>query len=499
MKKILFVILLLILSSILSYSQSIIWEREYDLGDQPTCLSLQPTIIDSVGNIVSVLDPGYSTCPTSDFFKYNTDGILISYKKYFIGQMLAPVSIVQTDSGYKFFCATNNYYDKYGSTSIPIILNTDKNGDTTYIEFPYKVNENKSYDSASFNVNLGNNNNTISFSDRFYNASIKHYIKVDSITSIGKDHLIISCYDTTGKIIWRKGVDTLNGGDLYYFFDLKLNRVNKLLILACKYIYSTYVNIQIIEIDTDGNITKKIEFPAKDRRFAPRGIEELDSGNYIVLGQYMDNPISHLLAIINDNGDIIKKVDLPEKNISVKFNGVKRTPRGYFYLIGNTYIDSSSVDHNLDTSKLLLYKVNSQLDLVSDYEWCEYITQNRTGIRQIHFLDKDNFVVIGYKDSFKFYIAKFKDSTLTNVSDNQKEQNFTLFPNPVSDYLNLSFSINFSTEIKIYNELGIPIYDKKVQDENNLKIDTRDYPTGVYFCQIIAGGYTETKKFLVVK
>ncbi|MGA2296261.1 MAG: T9SS type A sorting domain-containing protein [FCB group bacterium] len=97
------------------------------------------------------------------------------------------------------------------------------------------------------------------------------------------------------------------------------------------------------------------------------------------------------------------------------------------------------------------------------------------------------------------YRAKLNDFNIISVSENQQIEKFSIFPNPVSDYLNLSFLNNNSSEIKIYNELGIPVFEKKVQDENNLKIDTREYPPGVYFCQINAGSYVETKKFLVVK
>ncbi|MGA2296902.1 MAG: T9SS type A sorting domain-containing protein [FCB group bacterium] len=95
--------------------------------------------------------------------------------------------------------------------------------------------------------------------------------------------------------------------------------------------------------------------------------------------------------------------------------------------------------------------------------------------------------------------AKLSDFGITNVNDLSNEQNFSLFPNPVSDYLYLNIGNNNYTEIKIYNELGIPVFARTIQEINNLKIDTRDYSPGVYFCQIKAGSYTETRRFIVVK
>ena len=95
--------------------------------------------------------------------------------------------------------------------------------------------------------------------------------------------------------------------------------------------------------------------------------------------------------------------------------------------------------------------------------------------------------------------AKLSDFINLDIHENTTVKSLSLFPNPVSDYMELSFPNNISTEIKIYNELGIPVFEKKIQDENNLKIDTRDYAPGVYFCQIKAGRYVETKKFIVIK
>jgi len=90
------------------------------------------------------------------------------------------------------------------------------------------------------------------------------------------------------------------------------------------------------------------------------------------------------------------------------------------------------------------------------------------------------------------------------IENNLKTNEINTYPNPVSDYLNLNFGTNYSAEIKIYNGLCVPVFEKSiissgVTPDETLKIDTRDYPSGVYFCQIKAGCYTETKKFVVVR
>jgi ligand-binding sensor domain-containing protein len=130
------------------------------------------------------------------------------------------------------------------------------------------------------------------------------------------------------------------------------------------------------------------------------------------------------------------------------------------------------------------------------------INDSLTNLTIWYIATNDKYIFAGTQGGL--FRAKLSDFIKVDVSENQIEQNFSLFPNPVSDYLNLNFPKNNSTEIIIYNELGIPIFEKSflssgVTPDGTFKIDTRDYPPGVYFCQIKAGSYVETKKFIVIK
>ncbi|MFA6571947.1 MAG: YCF48-related protein [Bacteroidota bacterium] len=92
---------------------------------------------------------------------------------------------------------------------------------------------------------------------------------------------------------------------------------------------------------------------------------------------------------------------------------------------------------------------------------------------------------------------------ISAVSDTKTGNIFSIYPNPVSDFLNLTFGINYATnlQINIYNELSISVFSRNTQNENieNYKIDTKNLPSGVYFCQIKADSYSETKKFIVFR
>ena len=472
------VIILLMLISTICFSQSIIWEREYELSNFPLSLSLLPTIIDSDGNIITTVDPGAIPLMDSYFFKYDTSGNLLEYKKQFIGRMLIPVSFYETEIGYKVFCTTNNNFNK-NSSSLPIILNIFKNADSTGLEIPYDVMKEEQNDTVNLLINKGNNNNTISIFNKFYNTSARSTMKVDSITFQNKGHLIISCYDSSGKIVWRKGIDTLDIEDKYHFSDLKTIKSNKLIILLWKYINNKDYITQIIEVDTTGNITKKFELPYIDKNFIPVGIDEAESDSYVVVGRYSneDNSTGYLLTKMNNNNEIVKNTYLPKKNLGINYESIFKTPKGNYLILGNTLTDTS-LGFFLYKFKMLITQYNSELEYISDIEYHEYDHNRSSELRHIHFIDKSNFIAVGCKDIYKFYIAKFSDSSLTDVTESKLDGNeINIRPNPVTDFIYISTNDKSFCKIEIFSSLGL----KVIETENKNKLDVSNLNTGLYF------------------
>ena len=91
-------------------------------------------------------------------------------------------------------------------------------------------------------------------------------------------------------------------------------------------------------------------------------------------------------------------------------------------------------------------------------------------------------------------IAPPPSSTTNIISNNTK-----LFPNPVSENLNIAFkNINDDQNITITDVTGRTIYSEKVVS-NSIKVNTENYPAGIYFCKIIGGKTNETIKFTKIK
>ncbi len=103
----------------------------------------------------------------------------------------------------------------------------------------------------------------------------------------------------------------------------------------------------------------------------------------------------------------------------------------------------------------------------------------------------------GSQDSL--YLIKTNSDGTINTK-NYFEDDFTLsvFPNPCTDILNISFNENFTGIIKITNITGQIMINKNISNKNSETIDISDFPTGIYLCNIYneEGNIIQNKKII---
>lgn len=77
--------------------------------------------------------------------------------------------------------------------------------------------------------------------------------------------------------------------------------------------------------------------------------------------------------------------------------------------------------------------------------------------------------------------------------------NFSIFPNPVNKELNiLMTNWNAAQNLCLFNSLGQEIFKIKVFDNERLKINTENYPPGIYHLKInFNNGITSTKRIII--
>ena len=90
----------------------------------------------------------------------------------------------------------------------------------------------------------------------------------------------------------------------------------------------------------------------------------------------------------------------------------------------------------------------------------------------------------------------------TSVDENEVVQLFTLYPNPANEYVVANFTLldNVVPFITIVNSLGQQVKNVPVSGTagmNSVRINTSDFPAGIYFFNVISNNGTATKRFVV--
>lgn len=87
------------------------------------------------------------------------------------------------------------------------------------------------------------------------------------------------------------------------------------------------------------------------------------------------------------------------------------------------------------------------------------------------------------------------DSTNLNLQRQPSAENIGIFPNPISDYLNIKSTSNQKMRIQIIDLKGIKVYTSESKRDNK-RIDVSHLSSGIYLLQLTQNGSTTTKIFI---
>ncbi|NNL91397.1 MAG: T9SS type A sorting domain-containing protein [Saprospiraceae bacterium] len=96
----------------------------------------------------------------------------------------------------------------------------------------------------------------------------------------------------------------------------------------------------------------------------------------------------------------------------------------------------------------------------------------------VEYIDKQDIVRFGT------YGRGIWDFNLTHISSNaamSDKPQFSTFPNPVSDYVNIKSSSRLNGKLTIYNHFGVALYSGKYNSKSDNKIDVSNFPIGIYY------------------
>ena len=95
--------------------------------------------------------------------------------------------------------------------------------------------------------------------------------------------------------------------------------------------------------------------------------------------------------------------------------------------------------------------------------------------------------------------AEISQAFATEIAENITEivDKINIYPNPVTDILFINTNFNQTFDIEIFNTMGKLVYKRNNIETNNLKIDVRDFYSGIYFIKINTEKNTKTNKIII--
>lgn len=120
------------------------------------------------------------------------------------------------------------------------------------------------------------------------------------------------------------------------------------------------------------------------------------------------------------------------------------------------------------------------------YDWYKYKV-----LSVEHFGYSSNVVTYHIKNTF---IYNSDITSLENVTTNT----FNVFPNPVKETLNISFTDVQKASISLMNLQGNTIFNQNIE-YNNFSFSTSDIPSGIYILKITTDKETLTKRIIISK
>ncbi len=475
-------------------SQAIIWETEYKFDFKPSLTNL--LLVDSDGSIINIIEGGLNIIDGkafSYFLKFNNNGEFLTQKELFSSSLVnkkgicVPISICQTGTEYQILGGISSSSFFLGDRVLPMITNTNQDGDTTITHNPYDINIASNY--TSYGINKSSHN--VAADKKFFNGYDKKWVEINEFESVSNSHIIIGCYNTLGQMLWRKGYDSLGiGGESYTLYDIKATQFNTIILLCHQYgTDDSDTRLKLLEIDYEGNVVNRFSITINDTNFTPTEVIRFNDGNYCFLNFYLDSNANNLnfILITDSQGNILKKVLIPHKGIKTYLNELRLSNDGGLICLGRILIDKKKIDDFFDDIfKLYIFKMNKELELRWEYESTPDSTLD-IGLKDLVNLKNNEFIITGYKNRNNFYLAKFKDldSTSNYIENEQNNQNFFISPNPVNDILSVNSSIELS-KIEIFSAIGIKVLETDWKE----KIDVSGLTSGVYF---LRAGYNIVK------
>jgi hypothetical protein len=527
----------------ISVAQPILnWKKIYDynhLQDIPNQI-----IVDDSGNIYIIGHTEISNAPATNFdaliLKYDPYGNLLWYKLKHLanwGGMDIYLKAVLTEDGNIFVSGemqVDNTSKMYNVLFSPggNVLREDTRSYSTY--WPYKCRNIFYSDSSYYITDVFYENDKLKivilhYSNQGYILSVNESQEFDggpeniafsdssillTYTKRNSDyqyHSIIKKLSLSGQQEW----ETVLSDTLLSIMSVKsVTDINNNIYSICNRVNIDTSAYYLTKLDSQGNIIWDTNFLFNDGYYGGAvDLTILNSGLIKIVGTSTywngtSNEWGMFVALYDSIGNLLdyKKHLLPY--IVQNYSSPK------YDKFGNVYW-SFGIQNSLGYLDILIIKIDQDGELEEEFVYSHNNNQtyNEEPI-DMFIVDEDNYVISacggGLTEMANIMTLRYGSTFTSIVSDtNRSVTSYNLdqnYPNPFNPGTTISWqsSIGSWQTIKMFNSLGQEIativdgyYEAGIHSK--LYIVNSSLPSGVYFYQLKAGNYLETKKMILLK
>jgi hypothetical protein len=169
-----------------------------------------------------------------------------------------------------------------------------------------------------------------------------------------------------------------------------------------------------------------------------------------------------------------------------------------FIVTPNPFVDTTNIYFTLTNADTVTLKILS----ITGAEVSKIINEEILQQGQHHYtyindsLDNGVYVLILNINSDNFIKKIIKTDSINYIFEISETNNFTIYPNPAKDYVNIKFTDNSAKTISIINQTGQVVYNKQCS-ETETKIKINCFKSGIYFIIVKNKNKIETNKFII--
>ncbi|SRX72273.1 T9SS type A sorting domain-containing protein [Aequorivita antarctica] len=331
---------------------------------------------------------------------------------------------------------------------------------------------------------------------------------------IGFHDILLVKLDAAGAIEWQ---NSFGSGLETRWSKLEKTNDGGFIISATKWgITSTHEGFLIIKIDASGNQVwdkiiqgNKSDWLSKTKQTSDGGYIVAGISNSDAVADKTENAINgsmdYWILKLDENGNIVWQNTIGGDASEGNVNAIDQTEDGGYLVQGysNSNISGDKTENSNGELDFWFVKINS----IGIIEWQNTIggEGNEYGGSSIQTTDGD-FITAGSSNSnisgdktensrggYDYWIIKH-DSTL-GVGENTFATTMSIYPNPVSNILQINTQDITINQINIYSVLGSRVRQLDVEAVSPT-VDVSSLASGVYYVQLYSGKNVALKKFV---